>query len=133
LRRQGGARLDGEGVSVKDSLDSLLVFGRAKKGRLAPLFDGGGGAASCPPPAPLVEEPFFIPTEPKGRTVVAVVNSTWGDPSYAGLCGVEFFDSKGQLLVVQRVEADEVDFDAWPELKIDPRQVENLIDGVMCA
>ena len=48
---------------------------------------GGGGA-------------FAIPLRPTGGVLELCIRSTWGDPHYVGLAGLELFDAKGQLLSV---------------------------------
>ena len=32
---------------------------------------------------------------PSGRALTISIKSTWGDNSYVGLCGIEFFDENG--------------------------------------
>jgi hypothetical protein len=39
-----------------------------------------------------------IPVLPRGRVLTLTVLSTWGDPHYAGMAGIEIFDQRGQLV-----------------------------------
>lgn len=40
-----------------------------------------------------------IPTLPEGRELMLEVYSTWGDPHYVGLAGIDVFDAAGAILV----------------------------------
>lgn len=77
---------------------------------------------------------FVIPELPTGRLLSFDILSTWGDPHYLGLMGIEVFDSSGHLIVLSNPEkqiwADPADINVLPEYDSDPRTVDNLIDGV---
>ena len=53
---------------------------------------GSGGAEAAA---------FAIPACPSGRVLELRISSTWGDPHFVGLTGIELFDSRGQLLTVR--------------------------------
>lgn len=61
--------------------------GRAKRTR-----SGSGGREAAE---------FAIPACPSGRLLELRISSTWGDPHFVGLTGIELFDSRGQLLTVR--------------------------------
>lgn len=55
---------------------------------------GSGGAETAA---------FAIPVCPSGRVLELRISSTWGDPHFVGLTGIELFDNRGQLLTVRWV------------------------------
>jgi hypothetical protein len=62
---------------------------------------------------------FIIPELPRGRVLMLNILSTWGDPSYVGLMGLEVFNMDGQLVRVtqpeQQLWADPADINVLPE------------------
>ena len=76
---------------------------------------------------------FEIPVLPKGHNLTVNILSTWGDPYYVGLMGLEIFDSNGHLVVLsntdEQLEADPPDINVLPEYESDPRTVDKLVDG----
>ena len=60
--------------------------------------------------------------------------STWGDPFYVGLNGIEIFDQDGQLVRLEdrssQIIAHPADINVLPEYDGDPRVKENLFDGI---
>lgn len=83
-----------------------------------------------PPPGP----PVDIPVLPSGRVLKFHILSTWGDPHYVGLAGVELFDGQGHLIRLQdaarQVHALPEAINTLPEYGADPRTVDKLFDGV---
>ena len=43
-------------------------------------------------------EQFEMPILPNGKNFEIVIKSTWGDPHYVGLSGIEFFDENGSQI-----------------------------------
>ncbi|GMH44713.1 hypothetical protein BSKO_12665 [Bryopsis sp. KO-2023] len=77
---------------------------------------------------------FVIPATPTGRILEIHIFSTWGDPHYVGLSGVEVFDSAGKMVVIEdavnQVKAVPESINVLEEYDDDPRTPENLVDGV---
>jgi len=81
-----------------------------------------------------VDEPFVIPERPSGRHLELKIHTTWGDPHYVGLCGIEMFDSAGRPIVVSspegQVSAEPSSINELADYKSDPRTPDKLVDGV---
>jgi len=77
---------------------------------------------------------FVIPTLPKGSGLAINILSTWGDPYYVGLMGIDLFDGSGHPItlddVYNQLSADPPDINMLPEYDNDPRTVDNLMDGI---
>ena len=74
------------------------------------------------------------PKLPTGFSLKFILRSTWGDPHYVGLNGLEVFDKKGRPLLSSKavgfsLAADPQDLKELPGLEADLRQLENLLDG----
>mmetsp|Transcript_19318 Transcript_19318/g.32414 ORF Transcript_19318/g.32414 Transcript_19318/m.32414 type:complete len:1405 (+) Transcript_19318:858-5072(+) len=73
-----------------------------------------------------------IPVLPSGQVLQFDILSTWGDPYYVGLNGIDIFDINGEVLTVghgvQSVTAVPCDINDLPEYDNDPRTVSNLLD-----
>lgn len=93
---------------------------------------------NCIPPEVCVEESYMessvyeIPVLPRGKSLIIEILSTWGDPYYVGLNGLDVFDEKGNQLGLQRginkITAIPNDINDLPEYDNDPRTVANLLD-----
>ncbi|RHY26747.1 hypothetical protein DYB32_007330 [Aphanomyces invadans] len=86
--------------------------------------------------APTLPTPSLaIPILPTGRKLVLECLSTWGDPYYIGLNGVDIFDDRGQPVVVsapqEQVSAVPASINVLPEYassnERDPRVATNLV------
>lgn len=77
---------------------------------------------------------FSIPELPRGKQLSFNILSTWGDPHYLGLMGIEVFDRNGHIVRLTNPEnqiwACPADINVLPECNNDPRTVDNLVDGV---
>jgi hypothetical protein len=77
---------------------------------------------------------FNIPQLPTGKLLTFNILSTWGDPHYLGLMGIEIFDAFGRPATImdhqRQIKADPADINSLPEYNNDPRVVQNLLDGV---
>jgi hypothetical protein len=71
---------------------------------------------------------------PVGMNFELRILSTWGDPHYVGLAGLELFDERGRPVSVSepkaQIVADPPDVNILPGYGSDPRTVDNLLDGV---
>jgi hypothetical protein len=85
------------------------------------------------------ETPIF----PKGNYLEFVILSTWGDPYYVGLNGIDLFDQRGQILLpshqtsrsggnggIKSISSTPSDINILPEYHDDPRTIQNLLDEV---
>ena len=63
-------------------------------------------------------QPFHIPVLPSGRHVRLDIITTWGDPHYVGLSGLEMFDDRGAPIRVSAssISADPADINVLPGL-----------------
>ena len=77
---------------------------------------------------------FSIPELPRGKVLMFNILSTWGDPHYLGLMGIEIFDRNGHIVRLTNPEnqiwACPADINVLNEYNNDPRTVDNLVDGV---
>ncbi|CAD7701824.1 unnamed protein product [Ostreobium quekettii] len=77
---------------------------------------------------------FAIPTRPSGQVVELRIFTTWGDPHYVGLSGVEIFDSLGQFVAIKhgvgQVEMSPEGAGVHERYGSDPRTPEKIVDGV---
>ena len=77
---------------------------------------------------------FSIPELPRGKVLMFNILSTWGDPHYLGLMGIEIFDRNGHIVRLTNPEnqiwACPADINILNEYNNDPRTVDNLVDGV---
>eukprot|EP00644_Phytophthora_capsici_P011978 jgi/Phyca11/106376/e_gw1.12.777.1 len=75
-----------------------------------------------------------IPVLPSGKWLQIEILSTWGDPYYVGLNGVEIFDHCGELVTFQdsvnQVTACPESINVLEENSDDPRVPKNLVDGM---
>jgi len=76
---------------------------------------------------------FVIPMEPRGTKLTVNILSTWGDPHYVGLMGLEIYDGSGHLVELinpdKQLWADPADVNVLDGYDNDPRTVHNLVDG----
>ncbi|KAK1938065.1 MAP3K epsilon protein kinase 1 [Phytophthora citrophthora] len=83
-------------------------------------------------PAPEPPEDFHIPELPHGQNLVINILSTWGDPFYVGLMGIEIFDHTGHAIhlsdVDKQLSADPPDLNIQDHDRLDPRTVDKLVD-----
>lgn len=85
---------------------------------------------------PVVQQQYHntIPVLPCGNQLKLEIMSTWGDPHYVGLNGIELFDELGGLIHFPDPEAQisacPADINVLEEYEDDPRVAKNLVDGV---
>ncbi|ETL93867.1 hypothetical protein L917_08064 [Phytophthora nicotianae] len=82
--------------------------------------------------SPEPSEVFQIPELPRGQNLVINILSTWGDPFYVGLMGIEVFDHTGHAVYLSDVDkqlsADPPDLNIQDHDRLDPRTVDKLVD-----
>jgi hypothetical protein len=88
----------------------------------------------APSPTLQEEETFEIPMLPHGKEIYINILTSWGDPHYMGLNGIEIFDKRGELVklndVKKQVRANPADINILPEYHNDPRTIDKLFDRV---
>ena len=97
------------------------------------------GTSFLPAHNPLLEmcdvvQQYETPVHPCGCTVRLVVRSTWGDPYYVGLNGIELLDTAGRVISLSPDQLQATpyrDVNDLPEVQLrggrDSRSLENLI------
>ena len=133
---------------LEESWNALSLFDRNQKTRLSLDLENDildeylNTERTKPKVATIQEEPevesthsneddvFIIPELPKGRSLVVIIKSTWGDRHYVGLNGIEIFTNTGELAEVESIRAEPKDINVLPEYNKDPRVVDNLVDGI---
>ncbi|KAJ0411259.1 hypothetical protein ATCC90586_004175 [Pythium insidiosum] len=113
--------------------DVMLLRGDAPRRRMPPSPDKLPVAANLPTKAGVTTETFQIPELPQGQHLVINILSTWGDPFYVGLMGLEIFDHTGHAVLLSDVDkqlsADPPDLNVLGHDRVDPRTVDKLVDG----
>ncbi|DBA02328.1 TPA: hypothetical protein N0F65_006203 [Lagenidium giganteum] len=93
-----------------------------------------GSYASLPAPTPGEHAAPVIPELPAGQRITMEIFSTWGDPYYVGLNGIEVFDDHGKPVQFEnpelQVTAIPDSINVLDEYTNDPRVPKNLVDGV---
>lgn len=119
---------EGAPASSTESLDSSL------SGASSP--EAGSPSALMPGSVSPRKEAFRIPLSPKGRRLTINILSTWGDPHYVGLTGLEVFDEDGRCVSDPSIngsitiQGNPHSINILPEYRNDPRVPANLLDGV---
>lgn len=100
----------------------------------APTVEAAASLKANATATTVVPELFRIPELPRGQHLVFNILSTWGDPFYVGLMGIELFDHTGHSVylsdVDQQLSADPADLNVLDHGdRVDPRTVDKLVDG----
>ena len=93
---------------------------------------GGGETSASGVPTLSMLQDYMTHVHPAGRVVTLVLVSTWGDPHYIGLNGVELLGPSGAPLRVDgsQLISEPPSIAMLPQLRDDPRTVDKLVDGV---
>lgn len=83
-------------VNVDDKAESSSLDGHFK---LKEVIESTRGK-----PLSIPSSLFSIPTLPAGDILSFNILSTWGDPYYVGLMGIDLFDGTGHPIVLDDVE-----------------------------
>uniref|UniRef100_K3X169 KATNIP domain-containing protein n=1 Tax=Globisporangium ultimum (strain ATCC 200006 / CBS 805.95 / DAOM BR144) TaxID=431595 RepID=K3X169_GLOUD len=113
------------------SSDHKTIRGtKAKTARAYERSPSQDAAARAPIPS---TEVFQIPELPHGQHLVFNILSTWGDPFYVGLMGIELFDHTGHTVyfsdIDKQLSADPPDLNILDHDRVDPRTVDKLVDN----
>lgn len=112
-----GGRAGGQGIreSSLNRLGSAPVDGRGDEESGSPPWAGDRQVISAhgikDPSIRLDLHPFHIPVLPAGRHLRFDIITTWGDPHYVGLSGIELFDGNGAAISISEsdISADPAD------------------------
>ncbi|KAF1327984.1 Ste/ste11/cdc15 protein kinase, partial [Globisporangium splendens] len=122
-----------EDESLPDHDDDSVSSGhktiRGTKTKTAHAYERSPSqAAASKAPIPSTEV-LQIPELPHGQHLVFNILSTWGDPFYVGLMGIELFDHTGHTAYLSDVDkqlsADPPDLNILDHDRVDPRTVGN--------
>ena len=91
-------------------------------------------AAGFMPSLPPMQD-YEVRLHPHGKQLVLLCESTWGDPHYLGLNGLELLSPEGTTIDLQRaaITADPIGVIALPGMHGDTRTVDKLLLGGDCA
>jgi len=82
-----------------------LHLGSSSSSSSGALVHTRSTAAAAATVAAMESSEFEIPTLPNGTLLCLNIRSTWGDPFYVGLNGLELFDGSGHAVAGDRVAA----------------------------
>lgn len=117
-----------------DGPSATAAAAKPKAGSAYSLSQSLSKPASAAAKAPVAStEVFHIPELPHGQSLVFNILSTWGDPFYVGLMGIEVFDHTGHAVhlsdVDKQLSADPPDLNVLDHDRLDPRTVDKLVDN----
>ncbi|CAG5096254.1 Oidioi.mRNA.OKI2018_I69.XSR.g14536.t1.cds [Oikopleura dioica] len=130
----GGSVSTGDALRAKEQRRNILQeswnlidnFERKNKGRSSLIF-----SESFSENNPTIEEEReelysdFIPVTPSGQILDLIIHSTWGDQNYAGLNGLEVWNTQGEIVKVSSITSHD-----FRESVLDPRsKLQNIING----
>eukprot|EP00727_Mastigamoeba_balamuthi_P006009 m51a1_g2027 putative long-chain-fatty-acid-- ligase (1959) ;mRNA; r:1299220-1309113 len=126
-------------LALQSSGDALFDFGQCVN--LAELARAGSSAVQVPPELQamrgqrarpeILRQGFDMPLLPSGFVFKFVFLSTWGDPFFVGLNGLELYDWRGEKLPVSTANCEAIprSINVLPDVKNDPRTLDKLFDG----
>lgn len=119
--------------SQSQSYSSSAAAAKPKAGSAYSLSQTAMSSASIPKAPVSFTKVFHIPELPHGQSLVFNILSTWGDPFYVGLMGIEVFDHTGHAVhlsdVDKQLSADPPDLNILDHDRLDPRTVDKLVDN----
>jgi len=123
--RLGSAPVDGR--DADEALQEIAAWQKNRQVLSAHGYKNAAGQVFRPD-----LQPFHIPVLPSGRHLRLDIISTWGDPHYVGLAGIQLFDASGHIIHIHpaNISADPSDINILPSYGNDPRTIDKLVDGV---
>ncbi|KNC50059.1 uncharacterized protein AMSG_05822 [Thecamonas trahens ATCC 50062] len=117
---------------VSASYDAPSSLTLSATGGSSPERGGRGTESASPEQASPAPSPPAVWQAPMASTITLNILSTWGDPFYVGMTGLEIIDAETRQpipLTASALEASPASLNDLDEVSGDPRTVDKLVDG----
>ena len=131
LSRPRTAAFDAMMASCNAGMQQRNELGQHEAALLSGVAGAASGASAAGVPTVSMLQDYMTHVHPAGRVVTLVLVSTWGDPHYVGLNGVQLLTPSGSPLRIEptQLSADPPSIASLRSTANDPRTVDKLVDG----